>query len=934
MEARKMAHRFTEAEEARMAKFESIEYWNPNTRLYRDNVDEMKRRGRGQKWVVYALIGMFVGLFAFMLLNTIALLSKKRRKLFESALGSSEWYGSNWGAFLIWLSFSVVLVGASTGLCGLWPHAAGSGVPDVMAYLNGVTFPKVFNLKTLLSKLFSCALAVAGGLPCGPEGPMIHIGALIGAGLGTGRSRTLKTSLKLLEVFRNPRDHRDFITGGACAGVACAFSAPIGGLLFVVEEMSSFFSKKALWMAFFSSLVAIFTVNTLTSKFEGWQLRENVVTKCTAGASWNSEYTILFKANSFQDVNLLSVPFVVILGIICGLFGTLFTFMNIKVARFRMHRINKSTKRRMLEPIVILVLFMTTMFALVVALPCKSKPPFDLNAGTNGTGSLEYFDKICTNPREEYHPFGTLVFASAEETVKLLLRRGMIDERTTSNTGFGLFSYETLVLWFCVYFIFACWCAGTYLSSGLVIPMLIMGSALGRFYGLAISDVMEKVVGENCLGVDAWVDPGVFALYGAAGFFAGVSRLSFSLCVIIVEITGDIPHLPNVMICAMVAKQVADFFTHPLYHALLELRCVPFLDFDVHLPYLDCYTARDLIRANGRLVTLNTKETVANVVRCLYDNPHNAFPIVSHHPEFHTEGAGILRGTVLRSTLEEMLWYLDDCDRQGLNPELDYTELVRIREKMFWERQRGPPWKDAIPEHLAGRTLDLIPLTNTSAFSIPDSFSVSASYYLFRGMGLRHVVVVNKFNSVVGMLTRKDLVGHAILKNTMESQVALRDDLADDVSQENQRDPTHSMDGHSNSFRGRVPSERGLHAYVRATRAASSRSCTPISDAGLDPLRSLGGDPLRSIGGDPTRSLPREYSTQSARDHWVTGSRTLRAESLLSFDEQAPGSHTMSWRQRQRMRSEHTPSNVNTDAGDTESHDIHSPTHASPTGSK
>lgn len=43
------------------------------------------------------------------------------------------------------------------------------------------------------------------------------------------------------------------------------------------------------------------------------------------------------------------------------------------------------------------------------------------------------------------------------------------------------------------------------------------------------------------------------------------------------ELTNDIQFLLPIMVAIMVAKWVGDFFTHPLYHALLELKCIPFL---------------------------------------------------------------------------------------------------------------------------------------------------------------------------------------------------------------------------------------------------------------------------------------------------------------------------------------------------------------------
>ena len=44
------------------------------------------------------------------------------------------------------------------------------------------------------------------------------------------------------------------------------------------------------------------------------------------------------------------------------------------------------------------------------------------------------------------------------------------------------------------------------------------------------------------------------------------------------EITNDIQFLLPIMVAIMIAKWVGDFATHPLYHALLELKCIPFLD--------------------------------------------------------------------------------------------------------------------------------------------------------------------------------------------------------------------------------------------------------------------------------------------------------------------------------------------------------------------
>lgn len=58
----------------------------------------------------------------------------------------------------------------------LRPSAGGSGLPEIIAFLNGTIVRHIFNVKTLAVKFLSCVLAVSSGMPVGPEGPMVHLG--------------------------------------------------------------------------------------------------------------------------------------------------------------------------------------------------------------------------------------------------------------------------------------------------------------------------------------------------------------------------------------------------------------------------------------------------------------------------------------------------------------------------------------------------------------------------------------------------------------------------------------------------------------------------------------------------------------------------------------------------------------------------------------
>ena len=131
-----------------------------------------------------------------------------------------------WPVFFGWLTLSVLVAGAA-GIAA-WmvktfaPTAQGSGVPYVEKILRGGGQPA--HRWVLPVKFFGGALALSAGLVLGREGPLVQMGAVIGEKVGR-RFPGLRGAWKSL------------MAAGAGAGLATAFNAPVGGTLFVLEEV-------------------------------------------------------------------------------------------------------------------------------------------------------------------------------------------------------------------------------------------------------------------------------------------------------------------------------------------------------------------------------------------------------------------------------------------------------------------------------------------------------------------------------------------------------------------------------------------------------------------------------------------------------------------------------------------------------------------------
>ena len=131
--------------------------------------------------------------------------------------------------------------------------------PLLIAYLNGCKLRQFTSVRVLVGKFVATALVCASGLCCGPEGPIIHMGACIGKqalrAIYYLEHLPPRRIFGILSNLNRDEDKGVFVAIGAGAGVAAAFSAPLSGTLFVVEEAASHFSLTLLWRAFSAAMV-------------------------------------------------------------------------------------------------------------------------------------------------------------------------------------------------------------------------------------------------------------------------------------------------------------------------------------------------------------------------------------------------------------------------------------------------------------------------------------------------------------------------------------------------------------------------------------------------------------------------------------------------------------------------------------------------------
>lgn len=274
---------------------------------------------------------------------------------------------------------------------------------------------------------------------------------------------------------------------------------------------------------------------------------------------------------------------------------------------------------------------------------------------------------------------------------------------------------------------------GIAVPSGLFLPIILMGSGYGRLLGIVMGSYTN-------------IDQGLFAVLGAASLMAGSMRMTVSLCVIFLELTNNLLLLPMTMIVLLIAKSVGDSFNPSIYEIILHLKALPFLNAHPE-PWMSNLTVGELADAKPPVVTLSGVERVARIVDVLRKTTHNGFPVVDDAvvpPTGLATGATELHGVILRAHLLQALkkkWFLRERRR---------TEEWEVREKFtsvdLAERKEKIE-EVAVTSDEMEMYVDLHPLTNTTPYTVLESLTVAKALVLFRQVGLRHLLIVPKYEA-------------------------------------------------------------------------------------------------------------------------------------------------------------------------------------------
>ncbi|XP_008119849.1 H(+)/Cl(-) exchange transporter 5 isoform X1 [Anolis carolinensis] len=601
--------------------------------------------------------------------------------------GGAVAYILNYFLYVLWaLLFSLLAVLLVRGFA---PYACGSGIPEIKTILSGFIIRGYLGKWTLVIKTVTLVLAVSSGLSLGKEGPLVHVACCCGNIL-----------CHLFTKYRkNEAKRREVLSAAAAAGVSVAFGAPIGGVLFSLEEVSYYFPLKTLWRSFFAALVAAFTLRSINP--------------------FGNSRLVLFYVEFHTPWHLLElVPFV-LLGIFGGLWGAFFIRSNIAWCRRR-----KTTR---------LGRFPVTEVMAVTALTALLAFPNEYTRMSTSELISELFNDCSLLDASQLCDYSNDYNST---------KGGSLPNRAAGSgvrTAMWKLALALLLKASITIFTF-----GMKVPSGLFIPSMAVGAIAGRLLGVGVEQLAYFhhdwgiFKGWCSPGADC-ITPGLYAMVGAAACLGGVTRMTVSLVVIMFELTGGLEYIVPLMAAAMTSKWVADAIGREgIYDAHIRLNGYPFLEAKEEFSHKTL--AMDVMRPrrSDPPLTVLTQDSMAveDAEALVAETTYSGYPVVVSRESQRLVGFVLRRDLIISIETARK-------KQDGI-----------VSTSIIYFTDHSPPLPPSSPSSLKLRNiLDLSP------FTVTDQTPMEIVVDIFRKLGLRQVLVTHN-GKLLGIITKKDVLKH------------------------------------------------------------------------------------------------------------------------------------------------------------------------------
>ncbi|KAH9812858.1 chloride channel, partial [Melampsora americana] len=579
--------------------------------------------------------------------------------------------------------------------------AAGSGIPEIKCILSGFVIRGYLGSWTLFTKSFGLALSVASGLSLGKEGPLVHIASCIG-----------NIFTRWFQKFdRNEAKRREVLSAACAAGVSVAFGAPIGGVLFSLEEVSYFFPPRVMWRSCWCALVAAATLRVLDP--------------------FKTGKTVLFEVTYDRQWHFFELIGFILLGIVGGVLGAWFAQINF----WWTQNVRKKTWLQF-HPIaeVLIVTLVTVLLGFS-------------NQYLRMGGSELVYEMIAECKRDESKDW-CINDPSKTGSLILALTITMILKFLLTIVTFGI----------------KC-------PAGIFIPSLSIGAMLGRILGFIVEyafylfpnfGLFHQCLIDQTEGFGkACVLPGVWSMVGSAAMLAGVTRSTVSLVVIVMELTGSLVHILPIAISVLVAKTTADAIeSRSIYDLVIEASDLPYLD--AKSSHIHSAMPSDIMDTEAIIICLEDGLKISEIRKKIQllscSSSAGGFPLVSKDEI----GEERIIGYIGRSELEHGISLISERILK-LNPTVKFQSdkevvdsdfVVEEEDGLIGSRIEEEAEEEMEEEEEEEEEVDLSYLVDHAPVTVSVKSPMELLHEMFVRLGVRYLVIQDERGLYLGIIER------------------------------------------------------------------------------------------------------------------------------------------------------------------------------------